>query len=294
MTVTLKIPSVDDMPTVIAVMASWQSDGAPVQLHPGDLGWAWRFGASSVAEAVRVWSRDGEIAAVGFLDGPDVVRMAVAPAGDRDAEFARLVVNDLEGPPSEMFPAGELSVEARYGEALRTELGECGWGAGEPWAPLVRDLSGPVEPVALRIETLSAESAAPALIEDRVAVHLASFPNPRPMTAEHWQAMAAGPAYRRARCVIAYDDRDVAVAATTAWSAGPGRPGLIEPLGVHRDHRGHGYGVAITHAAAAVLQELGSSSVSVATPSSNQPAVATYRSAGFAAEPEDRDFQRPR
>jgi len=43
----------------------------------------------------------------------------------------------------------------------------------------------------------------------------------------------------------------------TVWSAGPGKPGLLEPMGVHQEHRGHGYGKAITVAAAASLQELG-------------------------------------
>jgi ribosomal protein S18 acetylase RimI-like enzyme len=79
------------------------------------------------------------------------------------------------------------------------------------------------------------------------------------------------------------------VAAATVWSAGAGKPGLLEPLGVHREHRGHGYGRAITLAAAAALQELGSSSAIVCTPSANVGGVATYRSAGFRALPEVRD-----
>jgi ribosomal protein S18 acetylase RimI-like enzyme len=79
------------------------------------------------------------------------------------------------------------------------------------------------------------------------------------------------------------------VAAVTVWSAGPGKPGLLEPMGVHREHRGHGYGKAITSAAAAALQELGSSSAIVCTPSVNVGAVATYKSAGFQQLPEIRD-----
>ncbi|WP_420855834.1 GNAT family N-acetyltransferase [Thermoactinospora rubra] len=63
-------------------------------------------------------------------------------------------------------------------------------------------------------------------------------------------------------------------------------------MGVHRDHRGHGYGKAITVAAAAALRELGSSSAIVCTPSSNAGAVATYQSAGFQPLPERRDLYR--
>jgi ribosomal protein S18 acetylase RimI-like enzyme len=105
--------------------------------------------------------------------------------------------------------------------------------------------------------------------------------------------MAAGLPYAEARCLVAYDDRGSAVAAVTVWSAGPGKPGLLEPMGVHREHRGHGYGTAITAAAAAALQQLGSSSAIVCTPSSNTSAIATYKSAGFRPRPEVRDRYRP-
>ncbi|MGI8679097.1 MAG: GNAT family N-acetyltransferase, partial [Jatrophihabitans sp.] len=111
-------------------------------------------------------------------------------------------------------------------------------------------------------------------------------------TDERWHAMAAGSPYADARCLVAYDDQGNAVAAVTVWSAGTGKPGLLEPMGVHREHRGHGYGKAITVAAAAALQELGSSSAGVCTPSANVGGVATYRSAGFQPLPERRDRYR--
>ncbi|WP_407079868.1 GNAT family N-acetyltransferase [Arthrobacter jinronghuae] len=40
------------------------------------------------------------------------------------------------------------------------------------------------------------------------------------------------------------DGHVVAVAAV--WSAGGGRPGLIEPLAVHQEHRSRGYGTVMT------------------------------------------------
>jgi hypothetical protein len=39
-------------------------------------------------------------------------------------------------------------------------------------------------------------------------------------TDQRWHAMAAGAPYADARCLVAYDDRDTAVAAVTVWSAG--------------------------------------------------------------------------
>jgi GNAT superfamily N-acetyltransferase len=90
--------------------------------------------------------------------------------------------------------------------------------------------------------------------------------------------------------MVGYDAQDTAVAAVTVWSAGQGRPGLLEPLGVHRDHRGHGYGTAISIAAASALRGMGASCATVATPTSNTGAVATYASAGFRCLPAVTDF----
>ena len=101
--------------------------------------------------------------------------------------------------------------------------------------------------------------------------------------------MSASAPYADAQCLVAYDSQDTPVVTVTVWSAGPGRPGLVEPMGVHPDHRGHGYGRAISVAAAGALRELGSSSALVCTESSNVGAVATYRSAGFEKRPERRD-----
>lgn len=114
----------------------------------------------------------------------------------------------------------------------------------------------------------------------RAAVHQASFGSAK-FTGDRWRAMAAGLPYADARCVVAFNTCGDAVAAATVWSAGIGKPGVLEPLGVHSAHRSHGYGQAIALAAAAVLQGLGASCAMVCTPSSNVGAVATYKAAGF-------------
>ena len=105
--------------------------------------------------------------------------------------------------------------------------------------------------------------------------------------------MADGHAYTRAKYLVGYTAVGTPAGATTVWSAGPGRPGVIEPLGVHSDHRGHGYGIEMTLAAAMALRGMGASSITVATPSSNTAAVATYRAAGMSTLGEVKDFRRP-
>src|SRR5438270_445121 len=82
--------------------------------------------------------------------------------------------------------------------------------------------------------------------------------------------------------------------AAAGWFAGAGRCGLLEPVGTHPDHRGHGYGRDAVLGACAALADRGASAVAVVTPSTNEAAVALYRSAGFTVVRENRDRVRPR
>ena len=280
----MSTPTPDELGGLVADVASWQQDELPVQLHPGDLGWHWRFGSAALAANLRVWTAGETTAAIGLTDGRSLARMAVAPSADHDEELAHALVRDLEDPARGVVGGETLAVEARFGTAFRALLLSRGWAAGEPWTPLVRDLSELVEPRTVRVEVVGPEG-----VGDRVAVQRAAFHSSN-FTTELWEQMSQSPAYREARCLVGYDHDGAAVAAVTVWSAGPGRPGLLEPVGVHRDHRGRGYGTAVSLAAAAALQDLGASSACVATPTANRTAVATYSSAGYLRQPDVTDF----
>ncbi|MGD6747415.1 GNAT family N-acetyltransferase [Streptomyces sp. BH106] len=283
MAIELVTPEVDELGDVVGVLRTWQHDAAPMQLHPGDLGWYWRTGAERTAADVRTWRRGGRVLAVGLLDGPTLLRLTLAPEAHQDPELARQLLADVGDWERGVLPEGSVDIEAPRGVLLHDFLAGAGWRTGEAWTPLRRDLSEPVRPPAVRIEVAGAERA-----EAYAAVHRAAFDGSR-FSGAQWHAMAAGAPYAQARCLLAYDDEGAAVAAVTVWSAGPGRPGLLEPMGVHRDHRGRGHGAAISVAAAAALRELGASSALVGTPSANTAAVATYKAAGFQPLPEVRD-----
>ncbi|MGD7787649.1 GNAT family N-acetyltransferase [Propionibacteriaceae bacterium Y1700] len=283
MTLVVAQPSLDELSEVVSTLAQWQYEGAPLQLHPGDLGWYWQFGGEKTAAAVRTWRRDGELLAVGLVDGPDLIRIGMSQHADHDQELARRMVSDFIDPARGVLPAGPFHVEARAGDALQALLEGEGWEPGEAWTPLRRRLDTPVEDPGLRIEVI-----APGREEVLTAVHQSAFGSPR-FDVERWRQLINGPAHDRARGLVGFDEHDNAVATVTVWSAGEGRPGLLEPMGVHADHRGHGYGRAISVAAAAALQELGASSAVVGTPSDNLGAVATYVSAGFAPDAQSLD-----
>lgn len=289
MALSLRTPSVEELPAIVESLGAWQDDRFPVQLHPGDVGWFWRFGDRHTASALRTWSDAGQTVAVGLLDEPNVLRLAVAPDRQQDAVLAARLADDIVAPQRGVLPESAVEAELPRGSAIRRLLIDEGWTEGAGWTSLRHRLGrlGRLEvPDQVRIEVVGA-----ARIEDRVAVQRSAFDRST-FTAERWRAMAAGTPYRAAQCLLAFDGDDNPVAAVTVWSAGPGRPGLLEPMGVHREHRGRGYGRAICVAAACALQGMGCSSALVCTRSENRAAVRTYAAAGFEPNPEIRDVCR--
>jgi hypothetical protein len=141
-----------------------------MRLHPGDLGWFWRFGAEATALAIRTWSRGGHVLAIGLLDGPDVLRLTVAPEAQRDEGLARQVVSDVAEPERGVLPPGKVSVETPNRTFVQDALTDAGWNLDEPWTPLRRDLTEPVEEPDLRIEVIGPEQASAY-----TAVHRSAF-----------------------------------------------------------------------------------------------------------------------
>ncbi|MGO2313917.1 MAG: GNAT family N-acetyltransferase [Brachybacterium tyrofermentans] len=287
MSLHLSTPHADELTEVMRTLASWQTDGSPFQLHPGDIGWHLQRGADATAAAVRTWSRDGELLAIGMLDGPEVLRLAIAPSAQQDDDLAYVLVQDLEGQGRGVLAGTSACLEVANGARLRDVLLTSGWTADEAWTPLEIDLAQPVEDPGLHIELVGPELAA-----TRAAAHRESFDGSR-FTEEHWHTMRTATGAGDSHCLLAFDAEGTAVAAMTVWTAGARRAGLIEPLGVGREHRGRGYGAAITRAGLAMLRELGASRALVATPSANVAAVATYMSAGFTVMPQRLDLRRP-
>lgn len=275
-------PDVSRLAQVGETLARWQVDGGPVHLHPGDLGWYSLRGAEETASSIRIWADGATPSAIGLLDGPQLLRLAIDPTRRDDTGLATRIADSVEDPEGGVFAPGQATVEARGADALTRTLGRQGWQEDEPWIPLRFDLSTPVQPTGTLIETINEDRAG-----EWVGVHWSAFRGTplddgvRQTFVNRWLTMTSGPFAVASRNLVAFDENGKAVAVTTVWSAGPGRPGLIEPMGVHRDHRGRGYGAEITRAGAAVLREMGSSSVVVAAEGANSGALATYLAAGF-------------
>ena len=130
MAIVLGTPGIDGLGEVVRVLREWQYDEGPVQLHPGDLGWFWRFGDEATAAATRTWSRDGEILAVGLLDDPELLRVAIAPEAQRDEELAQRLVEDVSAPEAGVLIEGKVYVEAPMGALVQDLLFKDGWDGG--------------------------------------------------------------------------------------------------------------------------------------------------------------------
>jgi len=159
MAIVLGEPGPDGLGEIVSVLREWQQDEAPVQLHPGDLGWFWRFGARATAAAVRTWSRDERILAVGLLDGPGLLRLAIAPGVEEDTELARRMVEDVIRPERGVLAEEEAHVDASMYPLVQELLVEEGWRTDESWTPLRRDLAEPVADPGVRIEVAGPEQA---------------------------------------------------------------------------------------------------------------------------------------
>src|SRR5204863_7943405 len=120
---------------------------------------------------------------VGLLDGAPLLRLTIAPEARRDEELARRLAADVSEPECGVLPAGKVSVEVRAGAPVKELLAAAGWGVGEPWTPLRRDLAGPVADPGVRVEV-----AGPELAPVRTAVQRAAFGRP-PFPDVRWRAV---------------------------------------------------------------------------------------------------------
>lgn len=298
MSISLTVPVAEDLLKIAVDLSSWQIDGKTIELHPGDLGWHSMVGAERTASDLRVWARHGEMAALGLLDKPDLLRIAMNPVMHDDEELIRRVGSDVHDPQVGILAGGEAAIGARGAQSLRQFLSSQGWDADEPWTPFHCDLSRPIDTTRLEQADIRVEQVNYTNAEAWVAVHWSAFKGTHLSEADRqrflrqWSAMAEGPFSHLARHLIAFDRAEDAVAVITVWSAGVGGHGLIEPMAVHRGYQGRGYGTAATVAGLVALQDMGSSSAVVATESSNAGAVAAYTSAGFTAQEPAVDMKR--
>jgi ribosomal protein S18 acetylase RimI-like enzyme len=256
-------------------LVSWEAPGCyPTGLHAGDVGWQLRMDDEVVESSLILVRDDSEVAELAIVDQPNVLRPAFRPDRVHDLQVAAAVA-DVADSADGATPAWS---EAPGGSALRTVLSSRGWTVDtDVWTVLYRPLS---RADAADDDPLSRPLADDRDIADRVEVQRSAFERST-FTVERWRQMAAGPTYDASLDLLRRADDGTPVAAATGWSAGPGKCGILEPVGTHPDSAGHGHGRAVSRAVIAALARAGASGVAVHTPLSNTAAVRAYEACGL-------------
>ena len=292
-------PGIEDLPRLLEVLSSWQIDPWVGHLHPGDIGWHSMVGTDRLMSDLRLWGSTGaDPLAIAMVDG-EVIRFAMDPGAVDDPSLAAVIARDLTHPETGIAREQGAVIEARGARALRSHLLEDGWGEDDPWTPLSLDLAAAqLPPTDGEAAPLRVHPAQPEDARAWTAVHWSAFrgvdldEETHQVFTERWATMCTGPLAAFGHHLMGHDRRGAPAAVLSVWSAGAGRPALIEPLGVHRGHQGSGHGLAITTAAARHLHLQGASSAVVVAENSNEAAMRTYRAAGFTAHEAVRDLTR--
>lgn len=271
-----KAVTVADLERTFAILHRWQGPnwyGGGMQA--GDVGWKHRFGQVAVAEAITEFvDPSRSTLAVMLYDSPGAWWFAIDPTRLRDRHLAVAIADWADTLPTDQ----QCSIDGPASPAIwREVLARRGWASSDDvyvhfWQPLSADRVREVPGVR---STRTSQD-----IEDRVLVQRGAFENST-FTVERWHAMAAGPTFRPELDLVARTDTGEPASALTAWFAGEGRCGMIEPMGTHHEYRRQGHGVRVLEAACVALARLGASGVTVMTYANSPAAVGVYRAAGF-------------
>ena len=258
-----------DLVELLDAMAEWEAPGGHVYgLHVGDIGWHLRMDDDQLAGTIHSWWRDGELVATALIEDA-LARPRIAPASVHDPDVCGAVAEVVDA-----IPHDEAFSEAQAGSMLRTLLVARGWNLSSLWTALHLDLRDVAPFAPDRVTPTGSDVAA------RVDVQFHGFDRST-FTPDAWHRMAAGPRFDPTLDLVAWDPDGVPVAGATAWSAGPGRCGILEPVATHREHRRAGHGRRVVHAAFDALAAVGASGVAVCTPGTNAGAIGLYTAAGM-------------
>jgi ribosomal protein S18 acetylase RimI-like enzyme len=262
----------------IATLADWAPRwGCVTSLHAGDVGWHLRLDDANLDETIVVVRDRAEVVAVALVESSGL-RPTLRPDRWDDNDLA-VTLGTLAASLAESLGDHAMAYcDVPPQSALRAWLIAHGWELDpDPWAAMYRPLAA----VDAALGVALAESVATdGDVADRVDVQFSAFEHST-FTVQRWHQMAAGPGFRRDLDLLRRDADGVPVAGATAWTAGPGRVGILEPVGTHRDHVRQGHGRAVVLAAIGALARAGASGVSVQTPLSNDTAIHAYVRAGL-------------
>ena len=193
----------------------------PVQLRQAIWDGRGASGPAGSPMLLRVWTAGDTTVAIGFVDEASLIRMALAPPADHDEDLAQALVGDLEDPTQARLHGSRSSSKPASGRHSARCSRSHGWVDSDPWTPLVRDLSDPVEGTDLRVEVVGDDRVEQDRWRCRVGVFERST-----FTAGRWRRCRSRRHTEGWRCLRVVRRTGQRCCCGHVWAAGPwpGRP----------------------------------------------------------------------
>jgi len=255
--------------------ATWRVEGAHAPQHVGDVAW-WRYqhAGREPEWRVKLWQRDGEDVAWGWVRKPNSILFWCLRPDVREAlvdevlDWAKVRVVEAQSTDAVSRAALERHGYALDGEARVLAIHERKL-AGEPEVEM---------PPGFRLRTVG-----PGDRERRAELHRIVWA-PSRLTEESYATVQAAWPYRpELDCVVEAPNGQLA-AYCLAWLDPDNRSGELEPVGTHPDFRRLGLGSAVCRHALRRLEEEGATRAvvyAIADDPANPGPKALYESIGF-------------
>ncbi len=264
--------------------------------HPGDIawmaGWPPPHSADHFAELFLLWEHDGEV--VGFAArSPDdgSLSVFVMPASSDTPDAVAFEKEALTWATHHDRPVQWVEFEDEHAAVARWQ-GQGFRPTDGTYMNLVQPLeaSRGKEDADLRVQPVGDDDAT-----DRASVTHAAFPHDEPFAAyaRDYAAFRTTPAYPLGWDLLLRDDEDRAAACCIAWIDPVSRAGTFEPVAVHPDLHGRGFGTALLTEGLRRFAAAGMTWAIVGVVVGNRPAEALYRSVGFQPDRLLRVYERP-
>jgi RimJ/RimL family protein N-acetyltransferase len=268
---------------------AWRDDPHAI-LHPGDLAWwvGWPPKTNEeLAARIAVWEDAGHVAAWAMIDD-DEVGECVHPDREDDAELRREVDAWLaDHPRATRYRRADDGAGQRW--LLDAGYRPADDGSMVGFSFRLRDVA-PSEPDP-RVHTVEpGDDLAP-----RASITRAAFRIDRPLEryVEQYRVFTGSPAYPRGWDLVARTASGAGAACAIAWPDPISGVGRFEPVATHPDVRRRGFATAVLRDGLRRLRDAGLERAIVCTPSTNEAAIALYRSVGFRDDHVETAFRRP-
>jgi RimJ/RimL family protein N-acetyltransferase len=271
------------------LLARAMRDDPHAFLHPGDLAWwvGWPPKTmDELADRIAVWEEDARLVAWVMID--DEAGECIDPDRADDGELRVEIDGWLAGHPrATRYRRADDEVGTR-------RLRDAGYRPVESasmraFSSLVRDIA-PSEPDPRVVPVEVGDDLVP-----RASITRTAFRVDRPLEryVAQYRTFMGSPAYPRGWDLVAWTTTGDGAACAIAWPDPVSGVGNFEPVAAHPAFQRRGFASAVLRDGLRRMRDVGLERAIVRTPTTNEAAIALYRSVGFRDDGVEVAFRRP-